>query len=321
MEALDDRHFIEAMLSFEAALARAQASAGLIPQAAALSIAGTCKVELFDVPKLVREAGRSRSLTAPLLGSLRETVGLFNPQAAEFVHFASSEPALADTAMVLLTRDALALIDRDLAQIIQRLLRLAEQPTGETRPGRKPAQAGTAVSLGRLCGPWAAALARTRQRLQQATADALSLQAGRGPAAASGQSSQVLVHMAGELGLRVGADGGPGQREDQMALGCALALLVASLAAYARELAPMDPAGIDQPSPARALYSLVQVAGQRVPQRLAALLGNLAQGQADDPGHGQASLAEWQALLMASHGAVSALLQALAGLPDNGARR
>jgi 3-carboxy-cis,cis-muconate cycloisomerase len=57
MEALSDRHFVEAMLRFEAALARAQASASLIPQAAAQSIVGTCKVELFDVQKLVREAG------------------------------------------------------------------------------------------------------------------------------------------------------------------------------------------------------------------------------------------------------------------------
>jgi 3-carboxy-cis,cis-muconate cycloisomerase len=55
------------MLRFEASLARAQASAGLIPEAAAQSIAGTCKVELFDVAKIVRESGRAGSIAIPLV--------------------------------------------------------------------------------------------------------------------------------------------------------------------------------------------------------------------------------------------------------------
>ena len=49
LDAFGERNFIAAMLRFEAALARAQASAGLIPEAAAQSIIGTCKAELFDV--------------------------------------------------------------------------------------------------------------------------------------------------------------------------------------------------------------------------------------------------------------------------------
>ena len=59
MDAFGDRQFVAAMLRFEAALANAQAASGLIPEAAAQSIVDTCKVDLFDAPKIVRESTRS----------------------------------------------------------------------------------------------------------------------------------------------------------------------------------------------------------------------------------------------------------------------
>ena len=66
-EAFADRQLIEAMLRFEAALARAQATLGIIPPASASTIVGTCKVELFDVDKLARESARSGSAAPPPL--------------------------------------------------------------------------------------------------------------------------------------------------------------------------------------------------------------------------------------------------------------
>src|SRR3954452_1309193 len=65
LAAFSDRNFVDAMLRFEAALARAQAKVGLIPESAAHSIVGSCKVELFDVAKIVRESGRAGSVAIP----------------------------------------------------------------------------------------------------------------------------------------------------------------------------------------------------------------------------------------------------------------
>jgi len=47
---------VRGMLAFEAALARAEARAGIIPQEAAGIIAANCREELFDVAALYREA-------------------------------------------------------------------------------------------------------------------------------------------------------------------------------------------------------------------------------------------------------------------------
>ena len=68
-QSFGERSFVDAMLRFEASLARAQAAAGLIPESAAQSIIGTCKVDLLDVAKIVRESARSGSLAIPLVAS------------------------------------------------------------------------------------------------------------------------------------------------------------------------------------------------------------------------------------------------------------
>lgn len=75
MQAFGERSFVDAMLRFEASLARAQAAAGLIPEALTQSIIGTCKVELFDLAKIVRASPRSGSLAIPLVVALKVTVG------------------------------------------------------------------------------------------------------------------------------------------------------------------------------------------------------------------------------------------------------
>ena len=124
LQAFGDRSFVQAMLQFEASLARAQAAVGLIPESSAQSIIGTCKVDLFDTAKIVRESARAGSLAIPLVKSLKETVGLFNPAAVAHVHFGCTSQDAIDTAMALVTRDALDLIEADVSKAVSALLEL-----------------------------------------------------------------------------------------------------------------------------------------------------------------------------------------------------
>src|SRR2546429_7460139 len=57
---------VRGMLAFEAALARAEARAGVIPPQAADAIAAECRVELFDVAALYREAATAGTPALPL---------------------------------------------------------------------------------------------------------------------------------------------------------------------------------------------------------------------------------------------------------------
>ncbi|WP_180126424.1 lyase family protein [Rhodoferax sp. BLA1] len=320
MEALSDRHFVRAMLHFEAALARAQASVGLIPQTASASIVGTCKVELFDVLKLVREAGSARSATQPLVKSLRETVGLFNPEAERYVHFACSDQDLADTAQVLITRDGLDLISADLSHILTRLQELADSHATTPMLARSPLQASTITTFGLKCVQWAAPLQRAQQRLGLAADKALSLQFGSlaGPQAElQGKGQQMLALMASELKLKAPSLPWRTQRDEWVALACELALLVASLASLAQNMLQLAQYEVAELTPPDNSCSVALAAAQRMPQCLSSLLLTLAQDHDGGLGHWQAALAEWPTLLMSTHGATRAMALALTGLQVN----
>jgi 3-carboxy-cis,cis-muconate cycloisomerase len=339
LDAFSDRAFVDAMLRFEAALARAQAAEGLIPESAAHSIVGSCKVELFDVAKIVRESGRAGSVAIPLVKALREAVGLFNAEAAPFVHFGSTSQDVIDSAMALVTREAVTLIAADLSKAVSALLRLAVQHAETPMLARTLMQPASVTSFGFKCAGWAAPLVRSRIRLHNAAKHALKLQLGGAVgtlAQMNGLGAAVRQRMAKELGL-----GDPGatwhtQRDEWVALGCELALIAGSLGKVAVDISLLgqyEVAEVAEPSePGRGgssamphkrnpVASMVAIAAaHRAPQRVAALLGAMPQQHERALGAWQAELAEWPQLLMSAHGSVRAMAGALPGLQVDAAR-
>jgi len=75
---------VQGMLAFEAALARAESRAGIIPQEAAAIIEAHCRVELFDVAALYREAAMAGTPAIPLVRMLTAQV---EGDAQKFVHW------------------------------------------------------------------------------------------------------------------------------------------------------------------------------------------------------------------------------------------
>jgi 3-carboxy-cis,cis-muconate cycloisomerase len=337
LELFSERKIVEAMLRFEASLARAQASVGLIPESAAQSIIGTCKVELFDVTKIVRESVRAGSVAIPLVKSLTETVGLFNKDAAKFVHFGTTSQDVLDTAMALVTREALDLIEADVQKAVAALLVLTERHAADAVLARTFMQPASVTSFGLKCAGWAAPLVRSLQRLQLAGANALSVQLGGSVGTLAQMKKgnkrlgpQVMALMAADLKLKEAPFSWHTQRDEWVALGCEMALLVGSLGKVAKDISlmvqfeagelaePLEPgrggASVmpHKRNPVSCMVALA--AAQRVPQRVAALLAAMPQEHERALGNLQAELAEWPGLLMSVHGSARAMSQALAGL-------
>lgn len=337
--AFSDEHFVQAMLRFEAALARAQAAEGLIPGAAAQTIVDACRGERFDVAAIVAASGRAGSVAIPLVKALREAVAAADAGAAPFVHFGSTSQDVIDSAMALVTREAMTLIDADLAQAIDALLQLATQHAATSMLARTLMQPASVTSFGFKCAGWAAPLVRSRLRLRAAARDALQVQLGGAVgtlAQMRGQGAAVRARVAADLGL-----GDPGacwhtQRDDWVALGCALGLLTGSLGKIAVDLALLgqyEVAEVAEPSePGRGgssamphkrnpVASMVAIAAaHRAPQRVAALLAAMPQQHERALGAWQAELAEWPQLLMSVHGSVRAMAEALPGLQVDATR-
>ena len=333
LDAFSDSHFVAAMLRFESELAGAQAAVGLVPPSAAQSIAGSCKVELFDVAKIVRDSSRAGSVAIPLVKSLKDSVAMFNAEALPFVHLGGTSQDVIDTAMALVTRDALALVEADLDRAIDALLQQATRHAATPVLARTLMQPASVTSFGFKCAGWLAPLVRSRARLQEASRRALNVQLGGAVGTLAQMKSQgpaVRARMAQALGL-----GDPGatwhtQRDEWVALGCELGLLTGSLGKIALDISLMgqyEVGEVAEPSePGRGgssamphkrnpVASMVALAAaHRAPQRVAALLAAMPQQHERALGAWQAELAEWPQLMMSAHGSLHALAGVLPGL-------
>ncbi|WP_062196021.1 3-carboxy-cis,cis-muconate cycloisomerase [Caldimonas taiwanensis] len=333
LELFGESSVIQAMMDFEAALARAQAEEGLMPMACAQAIASVCKADLYDLPGLIADGRRSGSLAIPLVKKLTETVALFDKAAAAYVHWGSTSQDVIDTGMVLVTRRALGAIDRDLARLIGALLSRARTHARSPVLARTLMQPAQVVTLGYKLTGWVAPLLRAQQRLREAAARALRLQLGGavGTLSAMGpQGPAVARRMAQALGLPWSSLAWHTQRDEWVALGAELGVLCGSLGKIARDLSLMaqgeigelaEPSGSGRggssamPHKRNPVSSMAALAAAtRAPQRVAALLASMTQEHERGLGNWQAELAEWAGLFLSAHGALAALAEAAEGL-------
>lgn len=329
----DDKPVIQAMLDFEAALARAQADEGLISTQAAEVIAQHCKADLFDIDALVIAARRAGSLAIPLVKALTKIVAEQDAEAATKVHWGSTSQDVIDSGMVLVTRDALALILDPLHALCQQLLTLAQAHLTTPVLARTLMQPAQVTSLGFKLANWAAPLVRSHQQLNHMAQQALQLQlAGAvGTLAVMGeQGPAVAQRVANDLGLKYEEGNWHTQRDTWVRLGLEIAILTGNLGKIATDLSLMaqgeiaelaEPAGQGRggstamPHKRNPVSSMIALAAAgRAPQKAASLLANMSQEHERGLGNWQAELAEWPGLFMGAHGAVTALLEAMTGL-------
>jgi 3-carboxy-cis,cis-muconate cycloisomerase len=332
----DESAVIQAMMDFEAALARAEARVGVIPQAAAQAIASLCRAELYDVAGLVGASGKAGSLAIPLVKKLTETVALFDPAAAGYVHWGSTSQDVIDTAMVLQTRRALRLIDDDLLALCGHLLDLAERYPATPMLARTLMQPALVNSLRFKLINWLMPLLRSAAALRERAEEALLLQLGGASgtlASLGGQADAVAEQVAAELQLRLPAQPWQTQRDRWLRLGAELGILCGSLGKLARDLSLLAQAEVGEMhegasggssamphkrNPVACMQALA--AAQRTPQRVAGLLAAMGQEHERGLGGWQAELAEWSGLMLSSHGALHALAGAAASLQIQPAR-
>lgn len=194
---------VRGMLAFEAALARAEAHAGIIPQEAADAIAANCKVELFDVAALYQEALSAGTPAIPLVRMLTAHV---EGDARKFVHWGATSQDAIDTALMIQMRDGLYYIIADLYKICAACATLAEQHRHTLMIGRTLLQQALPITFGLKAARWLALAARQMQTLREYRERKLVVQLGGavGTLASLGSSGPRVVELlAKELDLAV----------------------------------------------------------------------------------------------------------------------
>jgi 3-carboxy-cis,cis-muconate cycloisomerase len=234
-----DRARLQGMLDFEAALARAEAHAGVIPASAARMIAGQCRAELFDIAELARETARAGNPAIPIVMRLTALVAADDPEAARYVHWGATSQDAMDTGLVLQLRPFLVLLEADLGRLAGALRRLAKTHRATPLVGRTWLQHAVPVTVGLKAAGWLDAVERHRMRLSEVRGRALVLQFGgaAGTLAALGERGiQVSEALARELDLTLPALPWHAHRDRLAEVATVLGLIVGTLGKIARDL-------------------------------------------------------------------------------------
>src|ERR1700693_5537177 len=109
-----DENRTQKYLDIEAALAKVQAGLGIIPREAADEIVRNCSLDKIDMNKLREQTER---IGYPVLGVVQQLVALCADGLGEYCHWGATTQDTNDPATVLQMREALDLVDADLAAI------------------------------------------------------------------------------------------------------------------------------------------------------------------------------------------------------------
>jgi 3-carboxy-cis,cis-muconate cycloisomerase len=189
------------MLDAEAALARAQARAGLISGDDADAIAAASDAGRYDAAAIGAEAAKTGNPVVPLVKALTEAV---DGPAAGHVHSGATSQDILDTAAMLVARRALEPLLDDLEGAADAAAALAGAHRETVMAGRTLMQQALPIPFGLKAAGWLVGLDEAAARLREVRSGRLAAQLGGAAgtlASLEGSGLEVVAHYAEELGL------------------------------------------------------------------------------------------------------------------------
>ena len=334
-----DAERVQAILQFEAALARSQAAVGIIPEANARAIGAKCRSEYFDLGLIAQETARAGNLAIPIVKHLTEAVAKDDKDAARFVHWGATSQDAMDTGVVLQLRRALELFDQDLQHLTVTLIGLTEKHRTTPMVARTWMQQALPTTFGFVVAGWLDAILRHRVRLAEIRSRVSTLQFGGavGTLAALGSNGPAVAKaLAHELKLELPPIPWHAHRDRFAELATTLGLCMGTLGKVARDISLhtqtevaelFEPSGEGRGGSSTMPHkrnpvtcAVVLAAAQRVPGLVATLLGAMVQEEERALGGWHA---EWETLpqiVCVAGGALHHLAEMLPGLEVDTAR-
>jgi 3-carboxy-cis,cis-muconate cycloisomerase len=199
-----DAAIVQRYLDVEAALARAQARLGIVPEDAARAISEVATVDRIDWPRL---SERTQIVGYPILPLVEQLSTWPDGNLGQWCHWGATTQDIMDTADVLQIRDALTLVSAELDAIAVALAGLAETWADQPMPGRTHLQHALPITFGYKAATWLSAIDRHRVRLRELEARVaiVSFSGASGTLASLGEDQGLKTQMAlaEELGLAV----------------------------------------------------------------------------------------------------------------------
>ena len=165
---------LAAMLSFEVALAQAQADLGLIPMEAAQAIVGLQSQFTPDVALLRAAIGSDGVVIPELVKQWRKALG----EHAAHIHFGATSQDAIDTGLILRLKQALGVIEQRLSNLISELASLKQKHGDAPLMGRTRMQAALPITAGDRISTWHDPLPEFHDRMRVLRERGLLLQLG-----------------------------------------------------------------------------------------------------------------------------------------------
>ncbi len=159
----EDRALLQKWLDVEVALARAEAEVGVIPVWAAEEIARKGRAELMDVVKMKAQIDLTLHPIVPLIRVFKDACA---NGAGEYIHYGATTQDIMDTAVVLQSKDAIAIVERRLADFEAVLAELARKHRDTLMAGRTHGQHALPITFGFKVAIWLDEFRRHRARLE-----------------------------------------------------------------------------------------------------------------------------------------------------------
>ncbi|MGH7040494.1 MAG: class-II fumarase/aspartase family protein [Stellaceae bacterium] len=155
----------QSWLDVEAALARAEAELGIIPQAAAAAIARAARLELLDRARIDEGFARTGHTIVPLVWELSRVVG--DPHGG-WVHWGATTQNITQTGDLLILRQAHRAFLRLIGAALTAMADLAERGADMPIAGRTHGQHALPATFGLKPAVWIDEMLRHVERLHQA---------------------------------------------------------------------------------------------------------------------------------------------------------
>ena len=169
-----DDSTLKAYVRAEVALAVAQGRGGVIPANAAATIAAKAGEVALDREQLKSDA---ENVGYPIVGLVKQLSAKLG-EAGRYVHWGATTQDIMDTAVVLQVREALELVERDLAAVAKALAALAQRRRDTPMAGRTHLQQALPITFGQKAAIWLSMIDRHRERLNQIRPRVLVAQLG-----------------------------------------------------------------------------------------------------------------------------------------------
>ncbi len=328
---VDDRAHLQRMLDFEAALARAEAAVAVSPASSVGPITAACKAERYDLTALAEATARTGSIGSAVIAALTDEVAKTDAEAARFVHWGACAQDLIDSALMLELRAGLDALLGDLGSAIDGFTAIAGRQRRTAAVARTSLQHTLPMPFGLKLAAYAAALARSRERLRRLRKESLALQFGGpgGTLAALGEHGLAVTDRLAALIDLPAPDAPWHAHSDRLSdIASALAILTGTCGKIARDVAllmqtevaeahepartPNGPNGPHKRQPNTVAAAIT--AATMAPNLLATVVAGQVQEHESGLGGWQAQWHAIPALLLATSGAVAAVGELAQGI-------